>query len=123
MAKGKDGDKGKAKKAKIAKFVGQVKVSKKLRKAGEKMREIADQPIVSNVVAAAMMAAAAALAENKGEKRSAKKSAGVAAGTEAGKLADSLRALALDVARRTLESWEPKSGTGKSKGARPASRA
>lgn len=114
MAKGKDGGKGKDKKVKIPKkeHVGRVKVSKKLRKAGEKVWKLADQPIVSEVVAAAMLSAAAAL-EGKGGKNRDGKAAGLAgtAGAEAGKLADSLRALALDLARRTIDSWEkPSSG-------------
>lgn len=116
MAKGKDGDKGKDKKLKVPKYVGRVKVSKKLRKAGEKAWKLADQPIVSEVVAAAMLSAAAAL-QGKAGKNAAGKAAGSggAAKAEAGKLADSLRALAIDLARRTIDSWDQKSAAGQGK--------
>lgn len=111
MAKDKDGGgKSGAGKIKVPKEVGGVKVPKQLRKLGNKAVKAARNPVVSEVVAGAMLAAAAALREGKDPK------AAVKAGREgadevrkqAGRLSDTLRALAIDIARRTLEGLEEK---------------
>ena len=59
-----------------------------------------------------MLSAAAALRENEGARRKAVKAGTVALDAaesmtkESGKLGDSLRKLALDLARKTLDSWD-----------------
>jgi hypothetical protein len=119
MAKGEK----KAKKAKLPKEVAGVKLPKGLRKAGKKALKLAEQPIVGETVAAALLAAAAALREAPGTKRAARAAgeAGLEGGEqvarEVGKLGDSLRAFAIDMARRTLDAFEEK---GSGKGARDA---
>ncbi len=91
---------------------GGMKVPKKLRKIGKKAMKLADNPVVSEVVAAALLSAAAALRENEGARRKAVKAGTVALDAaesmakDSGKLGDSLRKLALDMARRTLDSWD-----------------
>ena len=59
-------------------------------------------------MAAALLAAAAALRDPPATKRAAAAAAGTAgeAGQEAIRLGDSLRKLAIDMARRTLDAWE-----------------
>ncbi|MFL6845674.1 MAG: hypothetical protein ACJ8ER_12420 [Allosphingosinicella sp.] len=106
MAKG-DGKKDKDK-IKIPKRLAGVKVSKAVRKAGKQALKLAETPAVSETVAAALLAAAAALRNPPATKRGASAAAGAAgeAGQEAIKLGDSLRKLALDMARRTLDAWE-----------------
>ena len=108
---GKNKTKAKAKtKADGAKHPA-AKVANKLRKAGKKALKLVDQPAVSDIAAAAMMAAAAALGESKDKKKaSGGKDVSVLIDVEAGKLADTLKAFAIDVARRTLETWEESSG-------------
>ena len=116
MAKGKKDKKDK--KAKVDKVgTKAVKLPKALRKAGEKAMDLAREPMVSEIVAAALLSAAAALRDNKGVTRAAGTAGaeGLAAAGEVGKQAtkvgDALRGLALDLARRTLDNWEcPKSG-------------
>ena len=107
MAKG-DGKKGRKDKLKVPKRIAGVKVSKAVRKAGKTALKLAEQPAVSETVAAALLAAAAALRDPPAAKRGARAAADAAgeAGQEAIRLGDSLRRLAIDVARRTLEAWE-----------------
>ncbi len=107
MAKG-DGKKGKKDKVKIPKRIAGVKVSKVVRKAGKSALKLAETPAVSETVAAALLAAAAALRDPPATKRAAAAAADSAgeAGEEALRLGDSLRRLALDMARRTLDAWE-----------------
>ena len=107
MAKG-DGKKGKKDKLKIPKRIAGVKVSKAVRQAGKSALKLAEQPAVSETVAAALLAAAAALRDPPATKRAAAAAADSAeeAGQEAIRLGDSLRRLALDMARRTLDAWE-----------------
>lgn len=109
MAKG-DGSKDKKVKVKvkIPKRIAGVKVSKTVRKAGKSALKLAESPAVSETVAAALLAAAAALRDPPAARRGAKAAAGAAgeAGQEAIRLGDSLRRLALDMARRTLDAWE-----------------
>ena len=111
MAKDKSSGGG-AKKIKVPKEISGVKVPKKLRKLGNKAVKAAKNPVVSEVVAGAMLAAAAALREGKDPKAAASqvKRAGRAGADDvkkqAGRLSDSLRALAIDLARRTLDGLE-----------------
>lgn len=110
----KDGKK--SGKAKLPKEVGGVKLPKKLRKVGKKALKLAKEPVVGETVAAALLAAAAALREGPAVKRSARAAGAAAvggaeeAGREANRMADALRAFAIDMARRTLDSWDEKGG-------------
>jgi hypothetical protein len=99
MAKG-DGKKDKKDKLKIPKRIAGVKVSKAVRKAGKSALKLAETPAVSETVAAALLAAAAALRNPPAAK------SGARAAADAAGLGDSLRRLALDMARRTLDAWE-----------------
>lgn len=123
MAKdGKKKEKGKAK-AKLPKEVGGVKVPKRLRKIGDRAVKAASNPVVSEVVAGALLAAAAALRQGKDPKTGSGAGAQGAAGgggrggrgagedvaevkRQAVRLSDSLKVLAIDLARRTLEGIE-----------------
>jgi hypothetical protein len=108
MAKGDKKAKKSKDKVKIPKRVAGVKVSKAVRQAGKTALKLAEQPIVSETVAAALLAAAAALRDPPATKRAAGAAADAAgeAGQEAIRLSDSLRKLAIQTARRTLEAWE-----------------
>jgi hypothetical protein len=105
--KGKDGDKGKDR-IKVPKRIAGVKVSKAVRQAGKTALKLAETPAVSETVAAAMLAAAAALRDPPATRHAAGAAAGTAgeAGQEAIRLGDSLRKMAIDMARRTLDAWE-----------------
>jgi len=95
------------KKAKIPKQVAGIKVPKKLRKAGNKAVKLAQDPIVGEVVAAALLSAAAALRDggkDGGGKVSKENVEG--ARQQASRLGDSLKVLAVDLARRTIEGIE-----------------
>jgi hypothetical protein len=107
MAKG-DGKKGKKDKVKIPKRIAGVKVAKAVRRAGNSALKLAETPAVSETVAAALLAAAAALRDPPATMRAAAAAAEGAgeAGQEAIRLGDSLRKLAIDMARRTLDAWE-----------------
>jgi urease accessory protein UreF len=108
MAKGdKKAKKGKDK-VKIPKRIAGVKVAKAVRQAGKSALKLAEQPAVSETVAAALLAAAAALRDPPAAKRAAGAAAGAAgeAGQDAIRLGDSLRKMAIDMARRTLDAWE-----------------
>jgi urease accessory protein UreF len=107
MAKG-DGKKGKKDKVKIPKRIAGVKVSKAVRQAGKTALRLAETPAVSETVAAALLAAAAALRDPPATKRAARAAADTAgeAGQDAIRLGDSLRKMAIDMARRTLDAWE-----------------
>lgn len=108
MAKGdKKGKKGKDK-IKVPKRIAGVKVSKAVRQAGKAALKVAEQPAVSEAVAAALLAAAAALRDPPAARRTARAAADSAgeAGQEAIRIGDSLRRMAIDMARRTLDAWE-----------------
>jgi len=114
MAKGKD-------KKKDRKDEKGVRIPKPLRKAGKEALKLAKEPAVAEIVAAALLSAAAAL---RGDKTAAKAGADAAegaadAGRKASAIGDSLRVLAIDLARRTLDNWEYKApvqaGSGKGK--------
>ena len=118
MAKDK---KDKAKKVKVPKEVGGVKVPKKLRKLGDQAVKLAKEPVVAEVVAGALLAAAAALREGKDPKGAvgAALKGGMKTVTGGGKnkgtadgprLSDSLKLIALDFARRAMEPRENKDG-------------
>jgi len=104
MAKGD----GKKAKVKIPKKVAGVKVEKGLRKAGNKALKLAQQPVVSEAVAATLLAAAAALRNPPATKRAAAAAADAAgeAGKEAIRVGDTLRTFAIGLAREMLDAWE-----------------
>jgi len=108
MAKGDKKAKKSKDKVKIPKRVGSLKVPKAVRQAGNNALKLAAQPAVSETVAAALLAAAAALRDPPATRRAAGAAADAAgeAGQGAIKLGDSLRKMAIDMARRTLDSWE-----------------
>ena len=95
------------KKNKIPKQVAGIKVPKKLRKAGNRAVKLAQDPVVGEVVAAALLSAAAALREGAGPERKGSQPAADQGAEEvrrqATALGDSLKGLALDFARRALE--------------------
>ena len=99
--KGKD-------KVKVPKRIGGVKVPKAVREAGKSALKLAESPAVSETVAAALLAAAAALRDPPATKRAAGAAADAAgeAGKDAIRLGYSLRKMAIDMARRTLDAWE-----------------
>ncbi|HEX5185078.1 MAG TPA: hypothetical protein VFW19_18220 [Allosphingosinicella sp.] len=107
MGKGKDKKKGRGRKEDAV-----LKIPKPLRKAGKEALKLAGQPVVSEVVAAALLSAAAALRNSetaaKAGRKAAEKAAEAAEGAseEALKIGDALRGLALDLARRTLDNWD-----------------
>lgn len=116
MAKGdKKAKKGKDK-VKIPKRITGVKVPKAVRQAGNAALKLAEQPAVSETVAAALLAAAATLRDPPAARRAPGAASGPAgeAGKEAIRLGDSLRKMAIDMARRTLDAWE--SGDAKPRG-------
>jgi hypothetical protein len=88
-----------------------AKVAKGLKKAGKAALKLAGQPAVSEAVAAAMLSAAAALREPPSPKRGGAGGPATADPAEealrqASGLGEALRALAIDVARRTVDAWE-----------------
>ncbi len=102
--------------------VSGVKVPKKLRKLGKQAVKAVKNPVVSEVVAGALLAAAAALREGKdpksvtgGLKNGARKAAN-GAGEGAERLSDTLKTLALDLARRTLDGIGEQQRTGSGNG-------
>jgi hypothetical protein len=112
MAKGDS----KTVRANAPKAAVRARVGVGLGKVGRKAMKLAGEPVVSEVVAAAMLAAAAALRDGGKSGKSGK--GGVA--REVNKLGDALRALAIDVARQTLDALEERSAPA-SKG-RPSKR-
>jgi hypothetical protein len=108
MAKGdKKAKKGKDK-VKVPKRIAGVKVPKSVRQAGKSALKLAERPAVSETVAAALLAAAAALRDPPATRRAAGAAADAAgeAGQDAIRLGDSLRKMAIDMARRTLDAWD-----------------
>jgi hypothetical protein len=108
MAKGDKKAKKDKDKLKIPKRIAGVKVSRAVRQAGKSALKLAEQPAVSETVAAALLAAAAALRDPPATRRAAGAAAAAAgeAGQEAIGIGDSLRRMAIDMARRTLDAWE-----------------
>lgn len=108
MAKGdKKAKKGKDK-VKVPKRIAGVKLPRSVREAGKSALKLAERPAVSETVAAALLAAAAALRDPPATRRAAGAAADAAgeAGQDAIRLGDSLRKMAIDMARRTLDAWE-----------------
>jgi hypothetical protein len=105
MAKDEKKKGKKAKKANpIPKELGGIKVPKKLRKAGKQAVKLVRDPVVSEVVAAALLSAAAALRKGTGDSNaSPDRDAAQGVRRQASGLGDSLKGLAIDLARRTLE--------------------
>jgi hypothetical protein len=103
----KDGKGKKAKKGKVPKEIGGVKVPKKLRKLGNQAAKAVKDPAVTEVVAGALLAAAAALREGKDPKTAVgaavKHGFKGAASNGGARLSDSLKLLAMDFAKRTLD--------------------
>ena len=116
MGKNKDKKKDKARKDERG-----VKIPKPLRRAGKEALKLAKEPAVAEIVAGALLTAAAALRGDKAGTRAGQEGAEAAAdaGRKASKIGDSLRVLAIDLARRTLDNWEQpapaKGGSGKKK--------
>lgn len=103
--------KDKTRKNKIPKKVAGVKVPKQLRKAGKQAMKVVKDPVLSEVVAAALLSAAAALKETKDPKvvpaaAGAASDAAEGAKKQAGKLSDALKVLAVDLARRAIDNVE-----------------
>ena len=99
-------DKKKAgkKKSPIPKELGGIKVPKQLRKAGKQAVKLVRDPVVSEVVAAALLSAAAALRQGTGgANEAADRDSVQGVKRQASGLGDSLKGLAIDFARRTLE--------------------
>jgi hypothetical protein len=130
MGKGKK-DKKKGRKEELA----GLKMPKPVKKAGKAALKAATNPAVSEAVAAALLAAAAALRDGK-TIRDGAKAAGVAATDAVDEatrdmtgLASSLRAIAIDVARKTIDAWaagddeKPKAKGGGGKSAKAAAKA
>jgi hypothetical protein len=117
MGKGKE----KGKKDKAAKPQSGIKIPKPLRKAGKEALKLAKEPAVAEIVAAALLSAAASLRGGKTAAKAGEEGAQAAAdaGRKASAIGDSLRVLAIDLARRTLDNWEyrapAKGGSGKGK--------
>jgi hypothetical protein len=103
MGKNKDKKKDKGKKDEKG-----VRIPKPLRKAGREALKLAKEPAVAEIVAAALLTAAAALRGDKAAAKAGQEGGEAAAdlGRKASKIGDSLRVLALDLARRTLDNWE-----------------
>jgi hypothetical protein len=108
MAKGDKKAKKSKDKARVPKRIAGVKVPKSVREAGKQALKLAERPAVSETVAAALLAAAAALRDPPTARRAAGAAADSAgeAGKDAIRLGDSLRKMAIDMARRTLDAWE-----------------
>ena len=115
MAKGKK----EKKKDKAPKSAAGIKLPKQLRKAGHLAMDLAREPVVSEVVAAALLSAAAALRGNKKAARAVGAAGGevlqgaTEATKQASKVGDALRDLAIDLARRTLDNWDRAEPAGK----------
>ena len=94
------------------------KVSKVAQKAGKKAANLAANPLVAEVVAATLVAAAAALRNPKKARDMAAAAAGEleSASKATSKQGSALWQLALDVARRSIDSVGEAGATGKGKG-------
>jgi hypothetical protein len=122
MGKGKEKvKKGKGKKDEARKDEAGVKIPKPLRKVGKEALKLAREPVVTEIVAAALLSAAAALRGDKPAAGAAKAGGGAAANVagDAARMGESMRKLAIDLARRTLDNWErpaaERGGSGKGK--------
>jgi hypothetical protein len=99
----------KARGTKLPKEVAGVKIPKKLRKAGSAAMDLAQQPIVGDLVAAALTAAAASLMKDtKAGKAVRREASDAASGTvrEASAIGTAVKQVLLDAAREMLDSFE-----------------
>ena len=98
----------KASGTKLPKEVAGVKIPKKLRKAGSAAMDLAQQPIVGELVAAALTAAAASLMKDtKAGKAVRREAADATSGTirEASAIGTAVKQVLLDAARELLDSF------------------
>lgn len=102
----------KNKKRRIPKRVAGIKVPKDLRKTAEQVLDLADNPAVRQLASAALMSAAAALTEKQAARRAAAQRTeapsedcdpGAELRREASKLAETVRAAAMEGVRRVME--------------------
>lgn len=102
----------KKKKHRIPKRVAGIKVPKELRKKAEQVLDLADSPAIRQLAGAALMSAAAALAEKQAVRRASARKAGTTSKgddpaaelrREAAKLAETVRAAAMEGVRRVME--------------------
>lgn len=116
MAKGKQG--------KAATRIAGVKVPKSLRSAGKSAKKLAQEPIVGELVAAALTAAAAQLASSKGTRRAAGDAAS-ATMKDATAIGASVKRVLIDAARSLLDSYDGGASGGERKlsASAPAKRA
>jgi erythromycin esterase-like protein len=99
----------KARGTKLPKEVAGVKIPKKLRKAGSAAMDLAQQPIVGELVAAALTAAAASLMKDTKAGKAVRREASDAASEtvrEASAIGTAVKQVLLDAAREMLDSFE-----------------
>jgi len=99
----------KARGTKLPKEVAGVKIPKKLRKAGSAAMDLAQQPIVGELVAAALTAAAASLMKDTKAGRAVRREAADATSEgikEASAIGTAVKQVLLDAARELLDSFE-----------------
>ena len=89
-----------------------AKVSKKLKKAGDAAVKIAQQPVISDLVAAALTAAAASLTQTKAAKAASREAGEAAEGAarETAAIGRAVKRALLDAARSLLDEFEDKPG-------------
>lgn len=99
---------------KLPKKVAGVKIPKGLRKAGEAAKDLAQQPVISELVAAALTAAAASLSETKTAKAARRETADAASDTmkEVSAIGSAVKRVLLDAARELLDSIDDAVETG-----------
>lgn len=97
---------------------GETKVAKAVKKAKTAATKIKDNPVVSEIVAAALVATAAALKDPQKARRIAAEAGDELkrAGAEAGRKSDAFWNLALDIARRSIDSLGGESSESPRKG-------
>jgi hypothetical protein len=99
----------KAKGTKLPKEVAGVKIPKKLRKAGSAAMDLAQQPIVGELVAAALTAAAASLMKDTKAGKTVRREAADATSEtirEASAIGTAVKQVLLDAARELLDSFQ-----------------
>ncbi len=104
------------KQKKIPKKIAGVKVPKELRKAGDKLAKLAEDPVVRDI---ALGAVAAGLAARKDARKAAGKKAaelGGEASEGAGWVSAALGAAALEAGRRIAQALDQSAGTGEGAG-------
>lgn len=97
---------------KAAKAATEGGVPEGIRKAGKAALKFAESPVVGEAVAAALLAAAAALRNPEATKKGVKAvgdaaaDGGAVAAREGSVIGDAVKAVAFDVAKRTMAAWE-----------------